>query len=188
MFFCAQNMGISRSAERGNVLRRPRRGGQKEGTPQPGVLPLATSSSPLFLPESDGTAQPFLLPVVSASKKRRVSGHVNAATRAIRQIAHSMPLVGYRTAARIGCHSGPRFFLEALKSGGGTRSVPVAGVGIKGETGVQRGWKPRRGCPSFLPPRRAGAPPCNKPVTFPSPVSQMLHFPACYCRRGGETI
>ena len=173
-----------RSARNGAATRR-----RRTRRRQPAVFPfLRIIPIPLFLPESDGTAQPFLLPVVSASKKRRVSGHVNAATRAIRQIAHSMPLVGYRTAARIGCHSGPRFFLEALKSGGGTRSVPVAGVGIKGETGVQRGWKPRRGCPSFLPPRRAGAPPCNKPVTFPSPVSQMLHFPACYCRRGGETI
>ena len=42
-------------------LRRPRRGGrrrrrgwQKGGTPNRGFLPLATSSSPLFLPESDG--------------------------------------------------------------------------------------------------------------------------------------
>lgn len=74
-------MGISRSAERGNVLRRPRRGGQKEGTPSRGSSLLRLPLPPCSYLRATGRAAP-LFPSVSASKRRRVSGHVNAATRA----------------------------------------------------------------------------------------------------------
>ena len=59
-------------------------------------------------------------------------------------LARSLPLWGRGTAA-VRRWWMRWFFLEALKSWGGTRSVPAAGVGIKGETEVQRGWTPGGG-------------------------------------------
>ena len=80
-------------------------------------------------------------------------------------------------------------FSEHSQQEVGARSAPsLSGRNRGGNGSSKRVETPGGGVHPFCPPCAGQAPPCNKPVTFPSPVSQMLHFPACYCRRGGETI